>query len=201
MPGGDDFGSRPIDMHLAGLEAMGATFKFDHGYVERDRRPPARRRRHVRLPERRCHREHPHGGRATPKGTTVIDNAAREPEITDLCRLLVVDGRRHRGDRHVAARRARRRAGHAARRAPRHGARPDPGRHLPRRGGGHRRRARSCAAPAPTTWTMLLRRFTDMGLELGAAARRVERLRARAAAGDRRRDPAVPRASPPTTSR
>ena len=34
LPGGDDFGSRPIDMHIAGLEAMGATFKFSHGYLE-----------------------------------------------------------------------------------------------------------------------------------------------------------------------
>ena len=34
MPGGDDFGARPIDMHVAGLEAMGATFKFSHGYLE-----------------------------------------------------------------------------------------------------------------------------------------------------------------------
>jgi len=34
LPGGDDFGARPIDMHVAGLEAMGATFKFAHGYVE-----------------------------------------------------------------------------------------------------------------------------------------------------------------------
>lgn len=31
MPGGDDFGARPIDMHVAGLEAMGAEFKFSHG--------------------------------------------------------------------------------------------------------------------------------------------------------------------------
>ena len=34
MPGGDDFGARPIDMHVAGLEAMGAEFKFSHGYLE-----------------------------------------------------------------------------------------------------------------------------------------------------------------------
>ena len=34
LPGGDDFGSRPIDMHLKGLEAMGATFELQHGYVE-----------------------------------------------------------------------------------------------------------------------------------------------------------------------
>ncbi len=34
LPGGDDFGSRPIDMHLEGLEAMGATFELRHGYLE-----------------------------------------------------------------------------------------------------------------------------------------------------------------------
>ena len=34
MPGGDDFGARPIDMHIAGLEAMGAEFRFSHGEVE-----------------------------------------------------------------------------------------------------------------------------------------------------------------------
>ena len=34
LPGGDDFGSRPIDMHLKGLEAMGATFELRHGVVE-----------------------------------------------------------------------------------------------------------------------------------------------------------------------
>ena len=34
MPGGDDFGARPIDMHVSGLEAMGAEFKFSHGYLE-----------------------------------------------------------------------------------------------------------------------------------------------------------------------
>ena len=34
LPGGDDFGSRPIDMHVAGLEAMGATFELHHGYLD-----------------------------------------------------------------------------------------------------------------------------------------------------------------------
>ena len=34
LPGGDDFGSRPIDMHVKGLEAMGATFSMRHGVVE-----------------------------------------------------------------------------------------------------------------------------------------------------------------------
>jgi UDP-N-acetylglucosamine enolpyruvyl transferase len=34
LPGGDDFGPRPIDMHLRGLEELGATFEFAHGYIE-----------------------------------------------------------------------------------------------------------------------------------------------------------------------
>src|SRR5580700_6766244 len=34
MPGGDDFGTRPIDMHLSGLEQMGAQFEVRHGYIE-----------------------------------------------------------------------------------------------------------------------------------------------------------------------
>ena len=66
MPGGDDFGARPIDMHVAGLEAMGAEFKFSHGELEATRRPAARRRGHVRVPERRGDREHRHRGRAAP---------------------------------------------------------------------------------------------------------------------------------------
>lgn len=91
LPGGDDFGSRPIDMHLRGLEAMGATFEITHGYVE-------------------AHADRLHGADVTfefpsvgateniltaavhAKGTTVIDNAAREPEIADLCAMLVSMG-------------------------------------------------------------------------------------------------------------
>ncbi|MCU1502681.1 MAG: murA, partial [Ilumatobacteraceae bacterium] len=88
LPGGDDFGSRPIDMHLRGLEAMGAEFQIRHGYVEAwcDRLHGA----DVTL-------EFPSVGATEniltaavhAKGTTVIDNAAREPEIADLCAMLV----------------------------------------------------------------------------------------------------------------
>ncbi|MGB0115050.1 MAG: UDP-N-acetylglucosamine 1-carboxyvinyltransferase [Ilumatobacteraceae bacterium] len=91
LPGGDDFGARPIDMHIAGLEAMGATFKFSHGYVE-------------------AFADRLHGADITfdfpsvgatenlltaavlADGRTTIDNAAREPEITDLCEFLVTMG-------------------------------------------------------------------------------------------------------------
>jgi UDP-N-acetylglucosamine 1-carboxyvinyltransferase len=91
MPGGDDFGARPIDMHVEGLEAMGAEFKFAHGELHAT-----------------CERLHgadiafpfPSVG-ATENivtaavfaaGTTTIDNAAREPEVVDLCQMLVKMG-------------------------------------------------------------------------------------------------------------
>jgi UDP-N-acetylglucosamine 1-carboxyvinyltransferase len=88
LPGGDDFGSRPIDMHLKGLEAMGATFELRHGVVEA----------HVdRLHGADITLEFPSVGATEniltaavhAKGSTTIDNAAREPEIADLCHFLV----------------------------------------------------------------------------------------------------------------
>jgi UDP-N-acetylglucosamine 1-carboxyvinyltransferase len=91
LPGGDDFGSRPIDMHLRGLEAMGATFEITHGYVDA---------RADRLHGADVSFEFPSVGATEniltaavhAKGTTVIDNAAREPEIGDLCSMLVSMG-------------------------------------------------------------------------------------------------------------
>ena len=91
MPGGDDFGARPIDMHVAGLEAMGAEFKFSHGYLEA---------RADRLHGADITFDFPSVG-ATENlmtaavladGVTTIDNAAREPEIADLCEFLVSMG-------------------------------------------------------------------------------------------------------------
>ena len=93
MPGGDDFGARPIDMHVAGLEAMGAEFTFSHGYLEA---------RAERLHGADITFDFPSVG-ATENlltaavladGVTTIDNAAREPEITDLCEFLVAMGAR-----------------------------------------------------------------------------------------------------------
>ena len=87
MPGGDDFGPRPIDMHLKGLELLGATFEFSHGYIEA--RADVLTGAHILL-------EYPSVGATEnalmaavlAKGTTVIDNAAREPEIADLAAFL-----------------------------------------------------------------------------------------------------------------
>jgi UDP-N-acetylglucosamine 1-carboxyvinyltransferase len=87
MPGGDDFGARPIDMHLKGLEALGASFELRHGYLEG---------RADGLFGATITLEFPSVGATEnivmaavhAKGTTVLDNAAREPEIGDLCAFL-----------------------------------------------------------------------------------------------------------------
>lgn len=87
LPGGDDFGSRPIDMHLSGLEQMGASFEVRHGYIEATA---------DRLFGARIVLEFPSVGATEnlllaavlAKGTTIIENAAREPEIADLAAFL-----------------------------------------------------------------------------------------------------------------
>ncbi len=93
MPGGDAIGSRPIDLHLRGLERMGAEFSSEHGYVEGVA---------ARLTGARVLLEFPSVGAtetllmagATAEGTTTIDNAAREPEIQDLAQFLNEAGAR-----------------------------------------------------------------------------------------------------------
>jgi UDP-N-acetylglucosamine 1-carboxyvinyltransferase len=91
LPGGDRIGARSIDLHLDGLEAMGATVeRGDDGVVVR-----AERLRGARITL-----DFPSVGATEnlimaatlARGRTVIDNAAREPEIADLCRMLVAMG-------------------------------------------------------------------------------------------------------------
>lgn len=87
MPGGDDFGARPIDMHLAGLEALGATFELSHGDI--CGRTEALVGAEIAL-------DYPSVGATEnllmaavlAKGHTSILNAAREPEIADLAAFL-----------------------------------------------------------------------------------------------------------------
>jgi UDP-N-acetylglucosamine 1-carboxyvinyltransferase len=88
LPGGDDFGSRPIDLHVSGLEAMGAVFELRHGVLYGSA-PGGLVGTQVFL-------EIPSVGAtenlllaaAMASGTTVIGNAAREPELTDLAAYL-----------------------------------------------------------------------------------------------------------------
>src|SRR5262245_26824670 len=87
LPGGDNIGSRKVDMHLRGLEAMGAQIDVRHGFVHA---------RSDQLAGARIVLEFPSVGATEnlmtapvlAKGTTVIDNAAREPEIADLAAFL-----------------------------------------------------------------------------------------------------------------
>ena len=100
MPGGDDFGTRPIDFHLNGLAALGATFGTVHGYVEGRVADPSER-----LVGTRVVLEYPSHtatdnllmAAVLAKGTTVIENAAREPEVADLATFLTRMGARVSG--------------------------------------------------------------------------------------------------------
>ena len=103
MPGGDDFGPRPIDMHLRALESLGAEFTAAHGYVEG--RVSSSVGGAPRLVGNRVVLEYPsHTGTdnvlmaaVLAKGTTVIENAAREPEVRDLADFLNAMGARITG--------------------------------------------------------------------------------------------------------
>jgi UDP-N-acetylglucosamine 1-carboxyvinyltransferase len=88
FPGGDDFGTRPIDMHLSGLEAMGAVFHLDHGTLVGSA-PGGLRGADVYLDFPSVGAtENVLLGAVLASGSTTIENAAREPEIADLARFL-----------------------------------------------------------------------------------------------------------------
>lgn len=96
LPGGDDFGHRPIDMHLRAFEELGVEFTTEHGYL---------RGRCGRLRGGRVVFEFPSHtatdnvmmAAVLAKGTTVIENAAREPEVADLAAMLTGMGARIEG--------------------------------------------------------------------------------------------------------
>lgn len=87
LPGGDAIGSRPLDMHQSGLEKLGATTRIEHGCVVAE--VEHLRGANIKL-------DFPSVGATEniltaavlAEGITVLDNAAREPEIVDLCNFL-----------------------------------------------------------------------------------------------------------------
>jgi UDP-N-acetylglucosamine 1-carboxyvinyltransferase len=93
LPGGCAIGNRPIDLHLKVLEALGADMEMTSGYV-------TARAKEGRLPGGRYSfpvvsvgaTENALMAASRAKGTCILENAAREPEIVDLCRLLVAMG-------------------------------------------------------------------------------------------------------------
>jgi UDP-N-acetylglucosamine 1-carboxyvinyltransferase len=98
MPGGDDFGARPIDYHLDSFHKMGAEFTTSHGYVE-GIVPGGRLTGDVIGLEYPSHTATDNVLMASvlAKGTTVIENAAREPEVADLAVFLRAMGARITG--------------------------------------------------------------------------------------------------------
>tara|TARA_B100000519_G_scaffold59052_1_gene49461 strand:- start:9943 stop:11106 length:1164 start_codon:yes stop_codon:yes gene_type:complete len=87
MPGGDDFGSRPIDMHLQGLEQLGATFTHQHGDIQAQAKVLKGAEVFLEFPSVGA-TENLLMAAVLARGTTTIENAAREPEITDLANFL-----------------------------------------------------------------------------------------------------------------
>lgn len=87
MPGGCNIGSRPIDLHLKGFKLLGADVDMEHGYVEAKAK---------RLKGNRIYLDFPSVGATEnilmaavlAEGTTIIENAAEEPEIWDLANFL-----------------------------------------------------------------------------------------------------------------
>ena len=107
LPGGCAIGSRPVDLHIKGLQAMGAEIHIEHGYI------------HAKVPQKG---RSGHGGNGRLKGTriffdlvsvtgtenlmmaatladgvTVLENAAREPEVVDLAHCLIAMGAKIEG--------------------------------------------------------------------------------------------------------
>ncbi|MFW6386358.1 MAG: UDP-N-acetylglucosamine 1-carboxyvinyltransferase [Bacillota bacterium] len=96
LPGGCNIGNRPIDLHLKGFKALGANVILDHGIVEVKAR---------QLKGARIYLDYPSVGATInimlaatlADGQTVIENAAREPELVDLANYLTVMGAKIKG--------------------------------------------------------------------------------------------------------
>jgi UDP-N-acetylglucosamine 1-carboxyvinyltransferase len=96
LPGGCAIGSRPVDLHIKGLQAMGAEIHIEHGYIEATT---------AHLPNKRLQgaryymdlvtvtgTENLMMAAALAQGTTVLENAAKEPEVVDMAECLIKMG-------------------------------------------------------------------------------------------------------------
>ena len=91
LPGGCAIGARPVNLHLKGLEQLGAQIKLEHGYIK----ARARRLRGVRIYldiPTVTGTENLMMAAALAEGTTVIENAACEPEVEELAHILTAMG-------------------------------------------------------------------------------------------------------------
>ncbi len=101
LPGGCAIGSRPVDLHIKGLQAMGANIHIEHGYIEAS----AEHLPNKRLQGSRYYMdlvtvtgtENLMMAAALAQGTTVLENAAKEPEVVDMADCLIKMGAKIKG--------------------------------------------------------------------------------------------------------
>lgn len=96
LPGGCAIGSRPTDLHIHGFEKLGATFRLEHGYIQAE----AGRLKGAEIEfEKKTvgGTENLIMAATLAQGDTILRNCAQEPEVTDLCELLLKMGARIEG--------------------------------------------------------------------------------------------------------
>ena len=96
LPGGCAIGARPIDLHLKGFEALGAEINIGHGFIETHADKLKGARIYLDFPSVGA-TENIMMAASLAEGTTIIDNAAHEPEIIDLANMLGVMGANIKG--------------------------------------------------------------------------------------------------------
>ena len=91
LPGGCAIGARPVDQHIKGLKAMGASIKIKSGYIQAETKPPTDRLKGASILTDMITvtgTENLLMAATLASGTTILENAAREPEVGDLAELL-----------------------------------------------------------------------------------------------------------------
>jgi UDP-N-acetylglucosamine 1-carboxyvinyltransferase len=100
LPGGCAIGTRPVDQHIKGLQAMGAVIDVEHGYMVARLKPGLTRLKGARIATDMVTvtgTENLLMAACLAEGDTVLENAAQEPEIPDLAELLIAMGARISG--------------------------------------------------------------------------------------------------------
>ncbi|MES2857611.1 MAG: UDP-N-acetylglucosamine 1-carboxyvinyltransferase [Pseudomonadota bacterium] len=97
LPGGCAIGSRPVDLHIKGLQALGAEISVDHGFIKARSNGRLKGARHVFEMVSVGATENVLMAAALAEGTSVLENAAMEPEVVDLAECLVAMGARIEG--------------------------------------------------------------------------------------------------------
>lgn len=100
LPGGCAIGSRPVDQHIKGLQAMGADIEVEHGYIVASLAPGRQRLAGARITTDMVTvtgTENLLMAACLADGETILENAAQEPEIIDLAEMLIAMGARIEG--------------------------------------------------------------------------------------------------------